>query len=105
MALWSPARSSLVHRVGDPRVLLAAAERHTLTMRYGHGRETASGPIGRRSPDQPVAAALSPGLRRTQKAVNMMMATICAPLGHGRRRPLTARCLQVAGPDCAAEAK
>ena len=63
---------SLVHRVGDPRVFLAAAERHTLTMRYGHGRETASGPIGRRSPDQPVAAALSPGLRRTQK-VNIMM--------------------------------
>eukprot|EP00964_Phaeocystis_antarctica_P134325 scaffold98596_cov76-Phaeocystis_antarctica.AAC.1 len=72
MALWSPARSSLVHRVGDPRVFLAAAERHTLTMRYGHGRVTASGPIGRRSPDQPVAAALSPGLRRTQK-VNTMM--------------------------------
>ena len=35
MALWSPARSSLVHRVGDPRVFLAAAERHTLTKMRG----------------------------------------------------------------------
>ena len=61
-----------LHRVGDKRVFLAAAERHTLIMRYGHGRETARRPIDRRSPDQPVAAALSPGLRRTQK-VNIMM--------------------------------
>ena len=72
MALVTCMRSRLVHRVGDKRVFLAAAERHTLIMRYGHGRETASGPIDRRSPDQPVAAALSPGLRRTQK-VNIMM--------------------------------
>ena len=47
-ALWSPARSSLVHRVGDPRVCLAAAERHTLTMRYGRGHVPTPGPIGRR---------------------------------------------------------
>ena len=72
MALVTCMRSRLVHRVGDTRVFLASAERHTLLMRYGHGRETASGPIDRRSPDQPVAAALSPGLRRTQK-VNIMM--------------------------------
>ena len=51
---------------------LAWLTRHTLTMRHGLGRETASGPIGRRSPDQPVAAALSHGLRRTQK-INITM--------------------------------
>ena len=52
---------------------LAWLTRHTLTMRYCLGRETASGTIGRRSPDQPVAAALSPGLRRTQKISIMMV--------------------------------
>ena len=52
--LRAPAQAG-VHRVGDLRVFLAAAERHDactpLTsntndkMWYGHGRETASGPM------------------------------------------------------------
>ena len=46
--LVSPARSSLVHRAGDPRVFLAAAERHTLTMRYGREQVPTPGTIGRR---------------------------------------------------------
>ena len=33
MALVTCMRSRLVHRVGDKRVFLAAAERHTLIMR------------------------------------------------------------------------
>ena len=39
----------LVHRVVDPRVPCAPAEREGLPDRYGHKSGTANGPIGRRS--------------------------------------------------------
>ena len=60
--------SPSLHRVGDPRVLCAPAEQHRLAIRHEHGSGTASGPIGRCPPGQPVAAWPSPGARRTQKA-------------------------------------
>ena len=53
----------LVHRVVVPRVPCAPAERQGRMARYGHGSGTANGPIGRRSPGQPVAVTSPTWLR------------------------------------------
>ena len=67
----------LVHRVVVPRVPCAPAERQGRMARYGHGSGTANGPIGRRSPGQPVAVTSPTWLRSRPVSVPM-----CAPLGH-----------------------
>ena len=56
-----------VHRVGDRRVLCAAAEGHRLKVRCGHGSATASGRIGQCPHGQPVTAWPSVGARRMQQ--------------------------------------
>ena len=68
--------------VVDPRVPCAPAEREGLPDRYGHGSGTANGPIGRRSPGQPVAVTSPTWLRGTQQA------SIGAELRAARARPV-----------------
>ena len=71
---------------------LAWLTRHTLTMRYWYClvRETASGPIGRRSPDQPVPPHCRLDCAARRRSTSRWF---CAPIGHERRESLPSRCL------------